>query len=55
MIVHTEMDIERFNQEQIITGYMIDGAMGSSGVGQFRKLSMVCLHNHAIVARGILV
>ena len=42
------------NEEQMITGYPIDGAMGSSGGGQDRKLSMVCLHN-AIVARGILV
>ena len=44
-----------YNEEQIITGYTIDGAMGSSGGGRFRKLSMVCLHNNAIVARGILV
>ena len=29
--------------------------MGSSGGGQFRTLSVVCLHNNAIVARGILV
>ena len=42
------------NEEQIITGYPIDGAMGRSGGGRVRKLSMVCLHN-AIVARGILV
>ena len=38
----------------IITGYPIDGAMGSSGGGRVRKISMVCLHNNAIVARGIL-
>ena len=43
------------NEEQIITGYPIDGAMGSSGGGRVRKLLMVCLHNNAIVARGILV
>ena len=43
------------NEEQIITGYPIDGAMGSL-VGEWvRKLSVVCLHNNAIVARGILV
>ena len=40
-----------FNEEQIITGYLIDGAMGSSGGGRVQKLSDVCLHN-AIVARG---
>ena len=28
--------------------------MGSSGGGRVRKLSVVCLHNYAIVARGIL-
>ena len=28
--------------------------MGSSGEGQVLKLSVVCLHNNAIVARGIL-
>ena len=39
----------------MITGYPIDGAMGSSGGGWVRKLSMICLHNKAIVARGILV
>ena len=38
----------------MITGYPIDGAMGSSGGGRAQKLSMVCLHNNAIVARGIL-
>ena len=43
------------NEEQIITGYPIDGAMGSSGGGHFLKLSVVCLHNNAIVARDILV
>ena len=43
------------NEEQIITGYPIDGAMGSSGGWQVRKLSAVCLHNTAIVARGIQV
>ena len=42
------------NEEQMITGYPIDGAMGSSGGGQVQKLSMVCSHN-AIVARGMLV
>ena len=39
----------------MITGYSIDGAIGSSGGGWVRKLSVVCLHNNAIVARGILV
>ena len=29
--------------------------MGSSGGGRVRNLLMVCLHNKAIVARGILV
>ena len=29
--------------------------MGSSGGGRVWKLSMVCLHNNAIVGRGILV
>ena len=43
------------NEEQIITGYPIDGAMGRSGGGRVRKLSDVCLHNNAVVARGILV
>ena len=43
------------NKEQIITGYQIDGIMGSSGGGRVRKLTVVCLHNNAIVARCILV
>ena len=43
------------NEEQIMKGYPIDGATGSSGGGRVRKLSMVCLHNNAIVARGIVV
>ena len=43
------------NEEQIITGHPIDGAMGSSGGGRVRKLSVVCLHKKAIVARCILV
>ena len=43
------------NEEQIITGHPIDGAMGSSGGGRVRKLSVVCLHKNAIVARCILV
>ena len=43
------------NEEQIITGYPIDGAMCSSGGGRVRKLSVICVHNNAIVARGILV
>ena len=30
------------NEEQIITGYPIDGAMGSSGGGWIRKLSVLC-------------
>ena len=29
--------------------------MGSSGGGRVRKLSVVCLHNNAIVARFILI
>ena len=43
------------NEEQMIIGYPIDGAMVSLGGGRVRKLSVVCLHNNAIVARGILV
>ena len=43
------------NEEQIITDYPIDGAMGSSGRGRVRKLSVDCLHTSAIVSRGILV
>ena len=43
------------NEEQMITGYPIDGAIGSSGGGRVRKLSLVCLHNNAMFARGILV
>ena len=43
------------NEEQIKTDYPIDGAMGRPGGGRVRKLSDVCLHNNAIVARGILV
>ena len=43
------------NEEQIITGYPLDGAIGSLGEGRVRKSSVVCLHNNAIVARGILV
>ena len=43
------------NEEQIITGYPIDGAMERSGGGRIRKLWDVCLHNSAIVVRGILV
>ena len=43
------------SDDQIITGYPIDGAMGSSGGGRVRKLSVVCLHNNAIIARDILV
>ena len=42
------------NEEQILIGYLIDGAMGSADGGRARKLSMVCLHHNAIVARGIL-
>ena len=44
-----------FNEEQIITDYLIDGAMGRSGGGWVCRLSDVCLLNNAIVARGILV
>ena len=43
------------NEEQIITCYPIDGAMGLSGGGWVQKLSDVCLHNNVIVGRGILV
>ena len=43
------------NEKQIITGYPIDGAMGSSGEWRFRELSVICLHNNATVARCILV
>ena len=43
------------NEEQIITSYPIDGAMGRSGGGRVRKFADVCLHNNAIVAKGILV
>ena len=43
------------NEEQILYNYPIDGTMSSSGGWWVRKLSMVCLHNNAIVARGILV
>ena len=43
------------NEEQIITGYPKDGAMASSGGGRVLKLSVVCLQNNAIVARGIMV
>ena len=32
------------NEEQIITGYPIDGAMGSSGGGRVRKLLVVIYH-----------
>ena len=39
----------------IITGYPIDGAMSSSVGGRVRKLSVICLHDNAIVAWGILV
>ena len=38
------------NEEQIITGYPIDGAMGCSDGGRFRNLSYVYLQNYAIVA-----
>ena len=47
--------VSYYNEEQIITGYPIDGAMGLSGGKWVRKFSDVCLHNKAIVARGILV
>ena len=50
-----EVDSLMNNEQQIITSYLIDGAMGSSGGGRVRELSVVCLHNNAIVARGILV
>ena len=39
----------------MISGYPIDGAMGHLDGGRVRKLSDVCLHNNAILARGILV
>ena len=47
--------IKGYNEEQIITGYPIGGAMECSGDGRVRKLLDVCLHNNAIVARDILV
>ena len=47
----TQMTI---NEEQIITSYPTDGAMSSSRGGRVWELSVVCLHNNAIVARGIL-
>ena len=34
------------NEEQIITVYPINGAMGSSGGGRVPKLSMVCSQNN---------
>ena len=37
------------------TSYPIDGALGGSGGGRVRKLSVVCLHNNAIVAGCTLV
>ena len=37
------------NEEQIMTGYPIDGAMGSSGGGRVRKLSVVCLHTTTLL------
>ena len=43
------------DEEQIITCYPIDGSMGSSDAGWVRQLSVVCLHQNPIVARGILV
>ena len=43
------------NEGQIIISYPTDGAMGSSGGGLLREFSVVCLHNNAIVAKGILV
>ena len=47
--------ISIYNEEQIITGYPIDGAMGSLGGWRVPELAGVCLHNKATVARGILV
>ena len=37
--------LSKCNEEQIMTGYPIDGAMGRSGGGRVRKLSDICLHN----------
>ena len=34
------------NEEQIIIGYPIDGAMGSTRGEQVRKLSVVCCERH---------
>ena len=48
-------DQNQLNEEQIITGSPIDGAMASSGAGRVRNLLLVCLHNNTIVAWGILV
>ena len=42
-------------EEQLITGYPIDSAMGCSVGRRAWKFSDVYLHNKAIVARGILV
>ena len=41
-------EYSKAKKEQIIHGYPLDGAM-------VRKLSIVCLHNNAFVARGIWV
>ena len=43
------------NEEQIKTGYPIDGAMGSSGGGRVSEVIVGLSHNNAIVARDILV
>ena len=53
--VNQSHDFVTINEELIITGHSKDGAMGSSGGGRVPKSSVVCLHNNAIVVRGILV
>ena len=55
MICTCRVGSKVYNEEQIIIGYPIDGAIGSSGGGRVQKLSVVCWHNNAFVARGILV
>ena len=46
-----------YNEEQIMTSYLIDGTIGCAGGERVRKFSMVCLQNngYTFVARGILV
>ena len=55
VMVTIGMSFYSLNGEQIITSYPVDGAMGCSGGGRVRKLSVIYLHNNAIIARGILI